>query len=150
MPGFNATFGSPLIARPSMVSLAEDYYIYGFPASYKVGYGQMELWVKARHANYAHFLVRLGSPAARLEALRGLLSKSVQSTGTLVSLISKFSAALKALDDLNENNNVAAINKLQAFINAVEAQSGKHILEADAEALIASTQGIIDTISSNK
>ena len=52
-------------------------------------------------------------------------------------------AASEALDDLNQNNDVAAINALQAFINAVEAQRGIHITEADADDLIAATQNII-------
>jgi hypothetical protein len=38
------------------------------------------------------------------------------------SLDAKLSSALNALDDLNENNDVAAIDSLNAFINAVEAQ----------------------------
>jgi hypothetical protein len=50
---------------------------------------------------------------------------------------------VRALDDLNENNDVAAINALQAFINSVEAQRGIHIAEADADALIAAAQQTI-------
>jgi parallel beta-helix repeat protein len=59
------------------------------------------------------------------------------------SLDAKLDAAAKALDDVNENNDVAAINTLQAFINAVEAQRGNKIPEADADALIAAAQAII-------
>lgn len=63
------------------------------------------------------------------------------------SLDAKLGSALGALDDINENNDVAAINSLQAFINAVEAQSGSHIPEEDADALIAAAQEIIDLLS---
>lgn len=63
------------------------------------------------------------------------------------SLDAKLEAAAKALDDINENNDVAAINTLQAFINAVEAQRGNKILEADADALIAAAQAIIAMLS---
>ena len=63
--------------------------------------------------------------------------------GITNSLDSKLDAVVEALDDLNENNNVAAINALQAFINAVEAQRGIHIPEADADALIAKAQQAI-------
>ena len=62
------------------------------------------------------------------------------------SLDAKLEAAQQAIDDLNENNDVAAINVLEAFINAVEAQRGNKILEADADALIAAAQGIIDLL----
>jgi hypothetical protein len=63
------------------------------------------------------------------------------------SLDSKLDAALHALDDINENNDVAAINTLEAFINAVEAQRGIKIPEADADALIADALQIIDLLS---
>ncbi|MHC4168077.1 MAG: hypothetical protein ACYSWQ_14060 [Planctomycetota bacterium] len=64
------------------------------------------------------------------------------------SLDAKLDAALNALDDLNENNDVAAINSLEAFINAVEAQSGNKILAEDAATLISKAQQIIDLILS--
>lgn len=63
------------------------------------------------------------------------------------SLDAKLDAALKALEDINENNDVAAINTLEAFINAVQAQSGTKITEADADALIAAAQEIIALLS---
>ena len=63
------------------------------------------------------------------------------------SLDAKLDAVIQALQDVNENNDVAAINALQAFINAVQAQSGIHIPVADADALIAKAQAIIDLLS---
>jgi parallel beta-helix repeat protein len=62
------------------------------------------------------------------------------------SLDAKLDAALNALDDTNENNDGAAINSLNAFINAVQAQSGNKIDPEDANALIAYAQEIIDTL----
>ena len=59
------------------------------------------------------------------------------------SLDAKLEAALNALDDVNENNDVAAINSLEAFINAVEAQRGKKISETDADYLVAEAAAII-------
>jgi hypothetical protein len=55
---------------------------------------------------------------------------------------------VNALDDVNVNNDVAAINKLEAFINEVEAQSGDQIPVAEATALIATAQQIIDLLTS--
>ena len=63
------------------------------------------------------------------------------------SLDAKLDSALNALDDANENNDVAAINSLGAFINAVEAQSGNKIPVEDADILIAAAQDIIDLLS---
>ena len=63
------------------------------------------------------------------------------------SLVAKLGAALRAVQDVNENNDVAAVNSLRAFINAVAAQRGNRIPEADADALIAQVQGIIALLS---
>ena len=62
-------------------------------------------------------------------------------------LVAKLEAAMQSLGDINANNDVAAVNTLEAFINAVEAQSGNKIPEADADALIAAAQEIIDILS---
>jgi hypothetical protein len=63
------------------------------------------------------------------------------------SLDAKLGNALAALDDLNENSDVSAINRLGAFVSAVEAQAGKGITASDAAILIAQAQGIIDLLS---
>jgi parallel beta-helix repeat protein len=63
------------------------------------------------------------------------------------SLDAKLNAALRALEDLKQNNDVAAINTLEAFISAVEAQRGKEIAELDADELIASALEIIAILS---
>jgi hypothetical protein len=71
-----------------------------------------------------------------------VLSLNLQQ-GISNSLNAKLEAALQALDDVNANNNVAAITTLEAFINAVEAQRGGWISDTDAEELIAQTIAII-------
>jgi len=63
------------------------------------------------------------------------------------SLDAKLDAALKALDDINANNDEAAVNALQSFINAVEAQRGNKITAEDADALIAEAQATIDVLT---
>ena len=63
-------------------------------------------------------------------------------------LLAKLGSALQKLDDGNKNNDVALINSLEAFINAVEAQAGKKITETDADDLIDSAQKIIDLLNS--
>jgi len=59
------------------------------------------------------------------------------------ALDAKLDAALSSLDDLNDNNNVAACGSLNAFINFVEAQSGNMISEAAATQLISAAQHIL-------
>lgn len=64
------------------------------------------------------------------------------------SLEAKLNAALNTLDDLNENNNVAAINTLGNFIKAVENQLDKgDISPEDAQDLIDAAQDIIDLLT---
>jgi parallel beta-helix repeat protein len=63
------------------------------------------------------------------------------------SLLAKLGSAIKKLEDDNEKNDKAAINSMQAFVNAVNAQSGKKISEEDADNLTSSAQRIIDLLS---
>lgn len=63
------------------------------------------------------------------------------------NLDAKLDAALNALDDVNQNNDQAAINTLYSFINAVEAQSGTKITIEQTDALIFEAQRIINSLS---
>ena len=63
------------------------------------------------------------------------------------SLDAKLANAVKAHDNVNQNNHIAAINKLQAFINEVEAQSRNHIPNGRTDALIATAQQLIDLLT---
>ncbi len=62
------------------------------------------------------------------------------------SLDSKLAAVVSALTDLNDNNDVAALNSLYAFINNVEAQRGNQITNEQADVLIAAAQRVIDSL----
>jgi hypothetical protein len=62
------------------------------------------------------------------------------------ALDSKLMSALATLEDANEKNDVASINKLYAFIANVDAQSGKMIDESEAEALITAAEAIIELL----
>ncbi len=85
-------------------------------------------------------------PRTLLEiVLRDVLELDLH-TGIENSLNAKLDAALTVLNDNSVNNDQAAINSLQAFINAVKAQSGKKIDVLDAADLIASAQAIIDLL----
>ncbi len=91
--------------------------------------------------------VSQASPEQELIKLVGTVTALNLRTGIENSLDSKLAAAINALDDLNSNNDVAAVNSIQAFINAVEAQRGKSIPEESADALIAGAQAIIEQIT---
>lgn len=86
-------------------------------------------------------------PEVRIgQVITEVLSLNLQQ-GISNSLDSKLDAVIKALDDANENNDVAAVNALNAFINAVEAQRGGKIPEAEADTLIEAAQQIIDLLN---
>ena len=61
------------------------------------------------------------------------------------SLVSTLNAAIASLDRENYN---AATNQLTAFVNKVEADRGKKISDADADALIRTADAIRDVITS--
>lgn len=63
--------------------------------------------------------------------------------GTRNSLISKLENTLASLENGQEN---AAINKLEAFINECEAQRGKMLTIEQADALIEAAQWIVDDL----
>ena len=67
--------------------------------------------------------------------------------GIANALDAKLSNSLKALEDTNVNNNVAAVNMLYAFIANVEAQRGAHIDNIEADALVIEAQSIIDLLN---
>jgi len=65
---------------------------------------------------------------------------------TETSLLVNLNNALDKLEDNNPNNDVAAVNNLQAFINQVKAQTGKKIPEFEAGVMIEAATNIIDKI----
>jgi len=86
---------------------------------------------------------RVGPLFSLVDALTEIVTDLDLPAGLENSLISKLDTALKGLEDVNENNDVAAINALQAFINSVAAQQGEKISEALADALIGEANQII-------
>ncbi|MCH8979561.1 MAG: SBBP repeat-containing protein, partial [Armatimonadetes bacterium] len=95
------------------------------------------------------FVVKL-SILTPTEAVQQLMEDVVAlnlSVGIENSLDAKLDAAFRALADLRAGNDGSAVSVLQAFINAVMAQSGNHIPVPDADDLIASAQAIIDLLT---
>jgi hypothetical protein len=94
--------------------------------------------------------VRFTTPPTAEEGILGLIAAVEDlnlANGIDNSLDAKLTNAFASLADLNENNDPqAAIGKLQAFIFAVQSQSGNHIDADDADDLIEAAQAIIDQL----
>jgi|GEM_PF-5448316 len=63
------------------------------------------------------------------------------------ALEEKLDNAQKILERAYTNNDGTAVNVLNAFIHHVNALRGKHLDETDADALIATTQAVINSLS---
>ena len=85
-------------------------------------------------------------PLEMLAELGEMVEELGLSKGIENSLLAKVEAAIGVLEDDNEKNDGAAVNVLGAFINAVEAQTGKKIPELQAAALIAEAAVIIEAL----
>ena len=83
------------------------------------------------------------NPIAAINDLTNIVFEMELSQGMKNALQSKLDLPLRALTDDNLQNDVSAINSLQAFINAVEAQREKKISEADADNLTAAALATI-------
>lgn len=55
-------------------------------------------------------------------------------------------AVLQALEDSHENNDTAALNAMNAFVNSVHAQRGTKLTDAQADALLSMAQEIIGAL----
>jgi hypothetical protein len=95
----------------------------------------------------AAFVFQYLTPAEATQDLIDTVKELNLQQGIENNLDVKLDAVLQALDDLNQHNDVAAVNALQAFINAVEAQRGKALTEAQADQLIDMAQAIISSLS---
>jgi hypothetical protein len=83
------------------------------------------------------------SPPDAIRALARLVEGYGLGAGLGNALDAKLQGALAALEAANAAARQDAANKLQAFINAVEAQRGKRLTAAQADQLITSAQEIL-------
>lgn len=75
-------------------------------------------------------------PVTGIVMLKNLVESFNLLQGTGNSLEAKLDGVLAALQAANAGNRMDAANKLQAFIGAVEAQRGKKLTDAQADALV--------------
>ena len=91
--------------------------------------------------------VEVVTPAGAIQDLIELVESYNLPQGTENSLIAKLETAQQILTDGNPNNDHTAINSLNAFINAVEAQRGSTLTNQQADELIQNALAIITSIS---
>jgi hypothetical protein len=91
---------------------------------------------RMNHLSAAQLIQQLVAQVVALNLRQGITN----------SLDAKLQTVLHALEDANQNNNVAAVSLLQAFINAVEAQRGKELTSEQADALITLALEIISVL----
>lgn len=88
-------------------------------------------------------VVTVQTPAQAIGSLAALVASFNFQQGITNSLHAKVQNALDALNAANAGNRQDASNKLMAFINAVNAQRGKAITAAQADALVALAMRIL-------
>ena len=101
------------------------------------------------NAPISNTLVCFADPGVFLADLDDLVISLDLPNGLASSLTAKLNNADKVLADSNPNNDQAAVNKLEAFINQLNALRGKKITDDDADTLIAVAEQIIDFLQNN-
>jgi hypothetical protein len=81
-----------------------------------------------------------------IEALSEEIAAINAGSGVVSSLDAKLSNALAALENIKRKDNASAMRMMFAFINAVEAQRGKELTDAQANQLITTAHEVIDLI----
>jgi hypothetical protein len=94
----------------------------------------------------AYVFATVKDPVEMIAALIDKVTDLNLQQGIENSLDVKLDAALAALVDVNQNNNVAAIGSLNALINAIEFQRGNKISVEQADDLIADILRIIELL----
>ncbi len=70
-------------------------------------------------------------------------------SGISNALDSKLDSTLRALEDANAKNDIAAVNSLYAFCSSVAAQRGNKISDTQADQLAGAVNGIISAPDSS-
>lgn len=122
-------------------------HVYWYPGIYEVRLRVFNEWLMPSAA-YLTITVYAEEPTPEedIEELIADVEGMNLQQGLDNSLDAKLTAALEALEALNAGQRNDAVNKLNAFINEVEAQQGKKLTSEQADYLIAEVQAIIDGI----
>lgn len=85
----------------------------------------------------------INGPVPQTEQLISNVEALDLANGVANSLTALSNAALQVLDDFNTNNDAAACNSLQNFINVVESERNVSLSDAEADDLIGQAQAIL-------
>jgi len=102
-----------------------------------------ETYLNAHNIPYAEATYTVQTPAQAINALVSVVESMNLAQGIENSLDQKLQNASAALTAANAANRADAVNKLQAFISATQAQSGNKLTVAQANQLIAEADRII-------
>jgi len=91
-------------------------------------------------------VVTVKTVSEAIGSLSGLVASFNLRQGITNSLDAKLENAMEAYQAANAGNRQDVVNKLMAFINAVEAQRGKELTSAQADQLIAEANRILSVL----
>ncbi len=91
---------------------------------------------------YGNFQIVVQAAPTQISNLVATIISFNLANGITKSLVAKLNSALAALTQAEREGSVAACNMLGAFVNEVQAQSGKQVTTAEAKQLIASANRI--------
>lgn len=130
-----------------VTDVVDDSYVCNYPTA---GNFTAKGQIKDKDGGYSYYTVSITvqTPSEAISDMIDLVTEFNLQQGIDNSLDAKLDSALNAFDDVNQNNDAAAINSLQAFINSVEAQRENNITNEQADELINAVQAIINSLSS--
>ncbi|MFC1512284.1 hypothetical protein ACFL5H_03715 [Candidatus Latescibacterota bacterium] len=86
------------------------------------------------------------SIAEQIQVLIDLVDEINLQTGIINCLDAKIETVKRALSDINDNNDLAALNAIKTLISIVEIQRGKQLTEDQANILIEAAGPLCDDI----
>jgi sugar lactone lactonase YvrE len=118
------------------------------PGTFAPGMHSVTITATDASGNTAHkqFAVEVLTASQAIQGLSDLVVNFNLKQGIANSLDAKLQNAFDALEAANAGLRQDAQNKLQAFINGVEAQRGKELTDEQADQLIALTQSILSVL----
>lgn len=118
-------------------------------AAFDIFLGEITSSAVPNNAPISNTLVCFADPVIFLADLSDLVISLGLPNGLASSLTAKLGNADSVLADSDPNNDQAAVNKLEAFIDQLNAVRGKQITDAEANELIAIAEQIIDFLQIN-
>jgi hypothetical protein len=149
----DGTTNVTLVLEGPLGACLENHELSSFPTNVSCFTIRNDFWMVKRNF-YGDFTVHgtidsvvSQTPSVLLGDLINAVAQLNVRAGIVNSLDSKLQNALDALNDARGGNNASTINKLNAFINSVNAQRGNGLTDQEADYLINLANRIIAAIS---